>query len=486
MRNVVSQNEICLIIPRWNSSRYSLGIMYISSYLTNKGYNNTILDSSLLNGKEYSRELAEKEILSWIENRKPRVVGFTCTAMETSEVINLNKKIKHLDPKIITIVGGPHPTNLPREFILNGIDFVVRGEGEETTLELIQTIFNGGNFSKIEGISYQENGEIRNNPARPYISNLDSIPFPAFDKINMKQYTAMQKGIIRGVPLKAVLVFSSRGCPYNCSFCGCNTVFGRTIRFRSAENIYQEIKLLRDNYGVEGIWFADDTLTVNRGHVRAICEVMENLGMLWGCQARVNTIDEDLLMEMKKSGCLQLDFGVESGSERILRDIANKKISINGVKTAFSLCKRVGIRTMASFIFGFPTETREDMKATFSLAKEIDADWYGVYILTPLPGTKIWDMIIDDDISYELYSNLSFGLINSNNEIFNKTEVGLDDLNELYTQYKNCLNTMVRRKVFTFKNLLYYTKILFSRRNKLDRTVFYTKSAIRDLKRLLN
>ena len=231
----------------------------------------------------------------------------------------------------------------------------------------------------------------------------------------------MSDDVIRGFHLRGATVLASRGCPYNCSFCACSYVFGRTLRFRSPESIEKEILLLKNKYNVEGIWFLDDTLTISKKHVEHICNVMKKKKMLWGCQARVDSLNEKMIKMMKDSGCIQLDFGIESGSQRVLDDIIEKKTNLKQVEEVFRLCRKYKIRTLVSLIIGFPTETKEEMYKTFNLAKKIKADFFILSIATPLPGTRLYDLI-GVDLNVDSYHLINFPG-NTHPEIFNKSKV---------------------------------------------------------------
>lgn len=407
--------RIVLIEPpaRWLDNRYSLGLMYISSYLSENGYpDNIILDRACLKRKSFSLEYAADCIIENIIISKPIFVGFSTTVTEVRQCIEIAGRIKRLLPDTLTCAGGPQATVKPDDFLENGFDFVVRGEGEYIIKKLMQEIERDKDYKSIPGLSWKDNGSekrIVHNPDSSLIKDINVLSYPAFDKVCMKHYSQLHPWIIRGMPLRCVLVMSSRGCPYSCSYCACNSIMGKKVRYRAPENIFGEIKLLRDKYNIEAVWFADDMLTVNRKHVLSVCNIMKELGVYWGCQARVDSIDEELVREMKASGCIQLDFGVESGSDRVLKEIINKKASVDQTKNVFRLCDKVHMRTLANLMIGLPTETLSEMNDTLRLAREIKADTYVLSIATPLPGTKLWEMVgAEDIISYKDYENLNF------------------------------------------------------------------------------
>lgn len=452
--------DILLIYPpqRWLMHRYSSGLLYISSYLRANGYDNTIVENGLLKKrgieiKKGDHETAPRFIIDYAKKVQPKIVGFTATTPEVFEVIEINRKIKEVCPNVVSIVGGPHATAKPEDFLRNGFDVVVIGEGEATMLALVQELGkNNPDLKNVKGIAFLKGNDIITTESRDLI-DMAALPIPAYDKIDMSRYVFMYDGVVRGFPMRSAIVTASRGCPFNCSFCACNRVFGRVVRYLSEKQIREEINFLRDNYDVEGIWFADDTMTISRDHILKICYIMKDLGMFWGAQSRVDLADKSLIQIMKNSGCLQLDFGVESGSQRILDDIIEKRIKVSQVEETFAFCREVGIRTMASFMMGFPTETKRDLCETYWLAKHLRADHYGVAICTPLPGTNLYDRYFKDEISLSDYENLNFHREHSK---FNKSEVkGLTAMNlawrkELYksTKWRRIFHPWMNLKVF--------------------------------------
>ena len=455
------RSKIILIIPpsRWKDHRYSLGIMYIASYLQLHGYSSSIIDDALMQQSTYNQENALRSIAIKVEQDQPDIVGITCLVNEIEETIRLSNAIKQISPRTKIIVGGTQAFNTPEIFLRNDIDYVVRGEGEATTLELIQSIYEDNDVGAVKGIAWRNTDTIVYNDPRPPIEDLDSIPYPSYHLVNMKKHTSIHTWVIRGLPFKTGMVMTSRGCPYSCSFCQCNAIFGSKIRFRSAENIYAEIKLLRDQYDAEAIWFVDDTLAVNKRHLSEICAIMKELQIWWSCQARIDTVDDKTVSMMRKSGCIQIDFGVESGSNRILREIINKRITVDQTKRAFAACRNQKMRTLANLMIGFPTETKKEMYSTLKLGKEINANSYVLSIATPLPNTKLWDMVNPDITDDELYKLNFFDseLLDK----FNKSEVSdLVALREKFLKELNS-NQFFRKKLSTLK---WYIRIFFSTR----------------------
>ncbi len=463
--------DIALILPphRLKDIRYSLGLLYIAGYLRDHGYDNVILENRFF-GPDYEyrgRDQTREDIINKLVEIKPKIIGFTSSTIEIYEVVAMNRKLKS-EFNFISIIGGPHATALPKEMINLGFNFIVIGEGEATALELVRELQNENpDFSKIKGIAYRNSaGEIIVNESRP-LMDIANLSLPAYDKIKMEKYTKMSDEVIRGVPIKAAVVMASRGCPYVCTFCACNRVYGHRVRYRSMINIKQEIQHLRDKYNVEGIWFADDTMTISKEHIKNICAIMKELKMFWGAQARVDLADEKIIKLMKDSGCLQLDFGVESGSQRILDEIVNKKVKLEQTKTTFALCKKYGIRTHASFMLGLPTETDSEAAETLKFAQKLKPNWYAFGIFTPLPGTELYEKYYaPGEITHDNYKEVTF---HKPSKKFDKSKI--TDLAALHAKWRQILWEGIKwREIF---HPLLFIKLLVVLPNKVERLRYY-------------
>lgn len=394
---------------RWESHWHPIGIMSISSYLDKHGYENYLINTKLT-GDVFGLDTAqiEKLVIDKICGLKLDLLGISCAVNEINHVRAFCGKVKASCPHLKIMVGGPMPTTMPDLFLGDEtIDFVVRGEGEQIVLNMTRCLERNMDLRSLDGLSYRRNGAPVHNPPQPLIEDMGAIPMPAYEKADMKQYASMHDWVIRGFPVRGVFVLTSRGCPFTCTFCGASTIHGRKVRFRSPESIRDELKFLCDNYGIEGVFFSDDTFTLRRKHVVEICAVMKGLNLVWGCFARVDTVDEDLLKLMKDSGCIQLDFGIESGSDRVLADIIKKRATTAQARKAFALCEKCGMRTFANLMIGLPTETEEEMHRTFALAKELNACAYVLSIAMPLPNTGLWNMV-NPLIKAEEYEKLNW------------------------------------------------------------------------------
>ena len=397
--------DVILVSPpsRAKSPRPPLGLMYLSSYLEKEGITAEIVDIKSCRYEEISDKIIES-----IKKASPIVVGITCLSTELEEVISLSKEIKkRIDCYVV--IGGIHPTVSPQDFLgsTSPIDFVVIGEGELTLTELLKTIKNEQDLWNVPGIAWFNGGRIVRTESRLPINNLDELPFPAFKKVPMEYYTSPNIYAVRGILLSAFFIFTSRGCPFRCKFCSNKSVFGRRVRHRSAKNVVDEIEYLVNNYRIDGFYIYDDTFTINKQHVLNICEELRSrkLDLIWGCETRTDLISEDLIKKMKQAGCIQIDFGVESGSQRIL-DILKKDTTVPQIRNAFNICRKFHIRRFANFMINTPGETEEDIQKTVNLARELNATLNIFNVTTPFPGTDLYKDI-ETELSPRDYSKMA-------------------------------------------------------------------------------
>ncbi len=364
-----------------------LGLAYIASCLRNNGFKEVaIVDAAI-----------EKNI-NKIMSFSPDIAGFTAMTPNYPEAVNLAKEIKNKKPNIKLVIGGSHATFLPED-ALSVFDFVVRGEGEQTMVELCRKIEAGKNdFETIDGISWKKNGKIIHNKDREFIKNLDKLPMPAYDLLNIEIYQdkTPPSNIRKG---RWVSYSSSRGCPFGCRYCSVTNFWGRIWRGHSAERIVNDIEALIKKYNLESIFFVDDNFTFKRERIMEMCRLIKqkNLKFEWSCSCRVDQVDEELLREMKKAGCWRIGFGVEAGTQKII-DWYGKKITIEKAVEAVKLCRKVGISPFCFFIIGAPVETEDDIKETISAAKKINPDIIGVSFLTPFPGSKLYDYVLENNL----------------------------------------------------------------------------------------
>jgi anaerobic magnesium-protoporphyrin IX monomethyl ester cyclase len=358
-----------------------LGLGYLAAVLEKNGYEVDVIDCQALN-------ISFEEVKSELSKRNPDIVGMTSTTLTYKSALRIVKIAKEVCPNCLTLLGGVHVTFWDEEALEEcpQLDVVVRKEGENTLLELMQRLEAGKSFGDVLGITYRKDGKIVKTADRPYIEDLDSLPFPAhhlWPLDRLRKYGNIM------FPL-----MTSRGCVFWCEFCSAVRMFGRRFRMRSAKNVVDEMEYLHNTFGADTFTFYDDAFTVDQSRVEEICRELHarNLKVTWDCGTRVDMVTKDLLQKMKDAGCIAVWFGVESGSQRVI-DAMGKGFTANKTKKAFKAAKEVGLITIASVVFGFPGETRESAWETVKLVEEIDPDDIGYYIATPYPGTPMADNV---------------------------------------------------------------------------------------------
>ena len=373
-----------------------LGLGYLASVLLKNGHSVDMLDME-------AGKMDSEDFRKWLSHERPDVVGFTCTTPLYYGVLNLSKIVKE-EIGAICVAGGIHPTVLPGEMFRGGnIDFAIRGEGEETVLELVEILEKGGQAENCPGLSFRQNGNIINTPPRALIKDLDLLPFPHRQLFHKFDYFYPDSRASSCFP-----IISSRGCSGQCTFCCSACIFTRRFRYRSAQNVVDEIVELKEKFDVEEIHIWDDNFTLLKRRVFEIKDELKRRGVkvafAFPNGLRVDQVDREILLALKAMGTYSISFGVESGSQKIL-DRAQKGITICRVKEAFKLCKRLGIETWGFFIIGLPGEDISTIKETIKLAKDISPDIVKFHILKPFPGTVIYEELksqgLIDDFNYE-------------------------------------------------------------------------------------
>lgn len=320
------------------------------------------------------------------------VVGFTATSPMMGHALPLAGKIKERSPGVITVFGGAHPTIEAHETLQYPVvDYVVRGEGEQTLLALITALDKHSPTDAIPGLSFRDDdGTIIHNTARGLIADLDTLPFP--DRALFDQPRFLEVGYKRFGD-RGAWVLSSRGCPFQCTYCASHEVWTRNWRARSAANIIQEIASLKRAYGVDRINFADDTFTISKKRIQEFCAGMiaDKMEIAWACNARVDTVDRELFALMKRAGCVEVWMGVESGSPQILREI-KKDTTPRQIREAFQGAKAAGLKRRGYFMIGSRSESLATIKETEALIDAIEPDTLAFSILTPYPGCEEFEL----------------------------------------------------------------------------------------------
>jgi len=385
---VVSLN-ITLVSPRireWNPNVWvPLGISYVAAVLEQAGHNVEIIDLNLDSTKDLRRSIENADI-----------VGITGMITEYQQVLKLVDMVKQGNGSSRVILGGPLATTLPRELLqASTADFVVIGEGERTVVQLVSAIEHGDSFSKINGIAYRDGDQIVVTEAAKPIVNLDTIPFPARHLLDMKRYATnhfARFGLkIEGFgKIKSTNLITSRGCPYSCTFCF-KDMWGYKWRARSPANIIEEMELLGRRYGINGFFFNDDTFVLDRRRIFEFCDLLKKkaLDVVWYCNGRVNLMSRELLKAMYDAGCRGIAYGIESGNQQVL-DSMKKNQTLEQTRNVVKWTREVGFHVAGYFMIGMLGETKETICQTIAFARELDLDFYGFSIVTPLPGTELY------------------------------------------------------------------------------------------------
>lgn len=356
-----------------------LGIYYLASFLRQNGHDVQVIDGE---AQTLDAHACVERILAF----KPCIVGISSTTVAFHRAVEIAEILREQQPDIPLVLGGPHVTTNPSGVLASSIfEYGVVGEGEVSFLELIQALNAQTDLGSVQGIVHKKEGEVCQTPTRPFIAPLDSLPFPAYDLIpDLSAYNPPPCNY-RKIPVANII--TSRGCPNRCTFCD-QSIFGRQLRQRSAENIVSEIELLHTRYGIREIAFVDDTFTIDNERIRQIFSLLNQKGISfpWTCMSRINTVDEDILRFMKDAGCWHISFGIESGNREILKRI-QKNIELERVVHVVRLCSNIGLKTKGFFIIGHPGETQETIEETIRFALSIPLDDIVVTINTPIPGS---------------------------------------------------------------------------------------------------
>lgn len=358
-----------------------LGLAYIAAVLEQAGHKVEILDGSV-------GQITTDELAGEIVGRKPGFVGISAQTPTYYRAIKCAEIIKQVDQTIAVSFGGPHPTALPAETAREkSVDFVVVGEGEYTTRDLVNALERGGDPAKVKGLWYKDRkGEPRFSGTRERIENLDELPFPARHLLDWKSYKASSMHY-KHTP--AFSMMCGRGCWFGCTFCDCSKVFGRQVTMRSPESVASEVAHLVEKWGAREVMFWDDTFCINRDWVVKTCELLKPFNITWSVWSRVNTIDRELLRMMAGAGCWNISFGIEAGTQKVL-DTIKKGITLEQAKNAVRWCHEAGIEARTTWILGLPGDTWESMMKTIDFAIEIGADYAQFQLLTVYPNTELW------------------------------------------------------------------------------------------------
>jgi radical SAM superfamily enzyme YgiQ (UPF0313 family) len=331
-------------------------------------------------------DLDPDQLESELSRTNADIVGVTTSTLTYWPAVEVVKAAKKVLPDCMTILGGPHVTALPDQTLSESpeVDIIVRGEGERTVLELAKLAgkANAATLNEIDGITFRKGGHISHTPDRGFIENLDELPHPAYKFFPLDRYSMAGKNYLP--------IMTSRGCPFQCTFCLASKMCGTHFRTRSPPKVLDELEWLRDTHHADIVAFYDDTFTVDKKRANEICDLMKQrkFDLPWDCRTRVDQINKEILIKLRNANCKLVHFGVESGSQ-IMLDAMKKRTTVEKNAWAINLAKEVGISVAISVVVGYPGETPQMLKQTFDFIKQTKPDFVYVCQAIPYPGTEL-------------------------------------------------------------------------------------------------
>ncbi len=367
-----------------------LGILYIAAYLEKNNIQVTVFDTTFSTFENQCAELIKTP---------PRIIGIYVNLMTRLNVLRLIQFIK--TEKILsgtkTILGGPEVKHSAENFLAAGADFVITGEGEETMYELSEAILkNHSDFSNIKSVVYANGREYVHNPERQNIRDINTLPFPAREKVDLQKYFDVWK---KRHGQSAVSVSTMRGCPYTCKWCS-RAVYGQSYRRRDAELVVQELQWIHENYQVDTVWFVDDVFTISHkwlGEFNVAVKAL-NISLKYECITRADRMNEEVIQLLKESGCYRVWIGAESGSQKII-DAMDRRVEVGQVRSMIHKTREAGLQAGTFIMVGYPGETEADLEETLQHLKLSDPDQYTITVAYPIRGTPLFEETKKDFIN---------------------------------------------------------------------------------------
>ncbi len=423
----MSRLKILLVIPDKGGHQYiSFGIGYLSSYLKKNAKRKLEI--------KLADENAGDNVLKKFAEFKPDIVGITATTPQIRQAGEIAKEIKKANSGVTIVIGGIHFSTLPLETLENfpSFDLGIIGEGEETVLEFIDFGFGkNGNLLKdklrqIKGLVFRDKfGKIVVNNPRCPISDIDRIPPPDRNLFNLNYYLSPRQ-LIRGFPAKrSTSILASRGCPFQCKFCASN-IMSKKYRVHSIDYVLEEIDYLVNKLKIEALYFHDDLFLADKTRVSGLCDKLIEKGyqkkLIWSCQSRAELIEErtlPLLIKMRQAGCKQLEFGFESGSDRVLKFLKGQSASVKKNQMAIDVVKKADLRIFGNFMIGTVGETKKEIQKTIKFIKQNQQkiDFFQTYLTVPFPGTKVWDLCVKKNLINNTERFKDYYLFNGDNAV---------------------------------------------------------------------
>ncbi|HEY6837215.1 MAG TPA: radical SAM protein, partial [Geobacteraceae bacterium] len=362
-----------------------IGLAFLSAYLKERGHEVRLVDMQGL-------LMDSVELAAQLEIFAPDVVGVTAMTPTIPEALQVAAIAKRVVPEAKVVLGGVHPTLDPGGVLADPhVDFVIRGEGEESFAALATALASGSDPGTVAGVSYRRDGELVISDKSPLIADLNTLPQPDYEAFPVERYIEHNRHLrsIRGISM-----IVSRGCPFQCTFCAVHQTMGRKWRIKSPQRVVDELVALKERFQLEGVWFKDSIFNLDRQWVKEFCRLMveQKVEIAWQALTRIDLIDEEELQLMKRAGLTQLDLGIETGSPRSLVRL-KKGITVDKIKEKVAIAKR-HVKVFGFFMIGIPGENETDVEQTFELAKALDLDRWTWSIYSPLPGSALYEELI--------------------------------------------------------------------------------------------
>ena len=436
--------NVLLIRSQEYASIEPLGLMYLAAYVRQRcACKVRILDLCAKIGlyNPAQEESLESVLRTELDSHHPDLVGissmFTLYSRSLHDIAKIIKKIKR---DVLIIAGGAHASSFYEEVLEDAnIDAVVKGEGEAPLAEIVNSLKAKTDISLIRGLIIKKNGSIMKNEPSPFIKNLDTIPHPARNLVDMDVYLKDRYSCEHAMRSPRAGIASSRGCPFNCIYCAVHSVWERSYRARGPENVADEISYLINTYRVREIAFWDDNMTYHKKRTIAICDeiLRRKIDVRWCAPNGVGimTLDKEMLVKMKKSGCYKLTFGIETGSTNTQKFIRKEYIDFKKAKEIIRFCNKIGIWTHSSFIIGFPYETEDDIMKTIHYAMTSGLDMATFFVACPYPGTELYDIYKKEGLFANLANEHGVGWHSSIDKPAYNTKYFTASQLELYRDY---------------------------------------------------
>ena len=430
------------------------GITYLAAVLLKHNHNVILFDI-------YPDDDIDEVIKDIDSTFTPDLIGFSVLSTNFYLTKTVIEQMKRHFRYALYCAGGIHPTVRPVESITQlGLDFVIIGEGENVLIKVCDAISNNKALTGLKGVAFKNGNDFYINNQIDIVQNLDSLPFPARELLPVSRYL-VPPGYIRSHFLHRVMsVFTSRGCPAKCTFCNSSSIFHKRVRRRSVKNVINEIEYLQDRYRIDGLYFHDETLTLNHRWIAEMCREMKRLNLKWGCQTRVNLVNDDLLRLMKSSGCLQIDYGIESASKRMLKSL-KKGITPDQSKKALELTKKHGIKSFASFMIGLPDETEADIYENFKFLKVTKPDFTYFNLYTPFPGTEATEKAIEEGRLSKHFFSRDYDMLIETTPLINLSAIPTDKIIRFHKRLRNEVFLTNYLGVLSLHNMTFILEAIF-------------------------